>query len=198
MKSGVASTDPNARTGLLTPPGMTFFASANNSAFIKYLLGWWQPYNTNKYSLTIFFPVTKNAPVGKKFRRRKQMKKKFVYAALSGMAVWLTSTLALAMEAAATAAPAAAGGDYTKAIVVAVSIFSAAMVMAAGTMTTALGMGHGLNGAVNAVGRNPEAQGKILTTMMVGLAMIESLAIYALVIALVVIYANPLMKGFGG
>jgi F-type H+-transporting ATPase subunit c len=126
------------------------------------------------------------------------MKRKFVYAALSGMAVAITSTLAMAMEAAAPVAPAAASGDYSKALVVAVSIFSAAMVMAAGTMTTALGMGHGLNGAVNAVGRNPEAQGKILTTMMVGLAMIESLAIYALVIALVVIYANPLMKGFGG
>ena len=69
-----------------------------------------------------------------------------------------------------------------------------AMVMAAGTMTTSLSMGYGLNGAVNAVGRNPEAQGKILTTMMVGLAMIESLAIYALVIALVVIYANPLLE----
>ena len=125
------------------------------------------------------------------------MKKKFVYAALSGMAMALTSTLAMAMEAAAPAAPAAAAGDYSRAIVVAISIFSAAMVMAAGTMTTALGMGHGLNGAVNAVGRNPEAQGKILTTMMVGLAMIESLAIYALVIALVVIYANPLVKTFG-
>ena len=125
------------------------------------------------------------------------MKKKFVYAALSGMAIAITSTLAMAMEAAAPAAPVAASGDYSKAIVVAISIFSAAMVMAAGTMTTALGMGHGLNGAVNAVGRNPEAQGKILTTMMVGLAMIESLAIYALVIALVVIYANPLLKIIG-
>ena len=125
------------------------------------------------------------------------MKKKFVYAVLSGMALAITSTLAMATEAVAPAAPAAAAGDYSKAIVVAISIFSAAMVMAAGTMTTALGMGHGLNGAVNAVGRNPEAQGKILTTMMVGLAMIESLAIYALVIALVVIYANPLLKIIG-
>ena len=41
---------------------------------------------------------------------------------------------------------------------------------------------------------NPEAQGKILLTMMVGLAMIESLAIYALVVALILLYANPLVK----
>ena len=109
--------------------------------------------------------------------------------------VLASATLAAAAEAAAPAA--ASGTDYTKAIVIGVSIFAAAMVMAAGTMTTALGMGHGLNGAVNSVGRNPEAQGKILVTMMVGLAMIESLAIYALVIALVIIYANPLLKLLG-
>ena len=122
------------------------------------------------------------------------MKKKFGYAACSALAIALTTSVAAAAEA---AAPVAASGDSGKAIVVAVSIFAAAMVMAAGTLSTALGMGHGLNGAVNAVGRNPEAQGKILTTMMVGLAMIESLAIYALVIALVIIYANPLLKLIG-
>jgi F-type H+-transporting ATPase subunit c len=49
-------------------------------------------------------------------------------------------------------------------------------------------------GATAAVGRNPDAQGKVLLTMMVGLAMIESLAIYALVISLVILYANPLLK----
>jgi F-type H+-transporting ATPase subunit c len=58
-------------------------------------------------------------------------------------------------------------------------------------------MGNGLNGATKAVGRNPEAQGKILLTMMVGLAMIESLAIYSLVVALIVLYANPLLKYLG-
>ena len=123
------------------------------------------------------------------------MKRKLFYAAIGSLAAAFASSGAMAMEVASpSAAAAGSGGDYSKAIVVAISIFSAAMVMAAGTMTTALGMGHGLNGAVNAVGRNPEAQGKIMTTMMVGLAMIESLAIYALVIALVVIYANPLLE----
>lgn len=124
------------------------------------------------------------------------MKKLLGYVAGSVMAVAVTALPAMAAEA-ASAAAASASGDYTKAIVVAVSIFSAAMVMGAGTIGTALGMGNGLNGAVNVVGRNPEAQGKILTTMMVGLAMIESLAIYALVIALVIIYANPLLKIIG-
>lgn len=124
------------------------------------------------------------------------MKKVFSLAVLGTLAMAFKASLLMAAEAAAPAATAAAS-DYTKGLVVAVSIFSAAMVMGMGTLCTALGMGHGLNGAVNAVGRNPEAQGKILTTMMVGLAMIESLAIYALVIALVVIYANPLLKIIG-
>jgi F-type H+-transporting ATPase subunit c len=122
------------------------------------------------------------------------MKKVLGLAAVGTLAMAVKASLLMAAEA---AAPAAATGDSSKALVVAVSIFSAAMVMGIGTICTALGMGHGLNGAVNAVGRNPEAQGKILTTMMVGLAMIESLAIYSLVIALVVIYANPLLKIIG-
>lgn len=95
---------------------------------------------------------------------------------------------------AALAAPEAAGGDYAKAVVIAVCIFTAGFTMAVGTIATGLAMGNGLNGATTAVGRNPEAQGKIMLVMMVGLAMIESLAIYALVIALVLLYANPLLK----
>jgi F-type H+-transporting ATPase subunit c len=100
----------------------------------------------------------------------------------------------------AAAAPAAAPGapvDYTKAIVIGCSLLAVGIAMGFGTIGTGIGMGNGLSGATNAVGRNPEAQGKILLTMMVGLAMIESLAIYALVIALIVLYANPLIKFIG-
>lgn len=99
----------------------------------------------------------------------------------------------------ASAAEAAAAGttDYTKAIVLGCSLVAVGLAMGLGTIGTGIGMGHGLSGATNAVGRNPEAQGKILLTMMVGLAMIESLAIYALVISLVVLYANPLLKVIG-
>jgi F-type H+-transporting ATPase subunit c len=54
---------------------------------------------------------------------------------------------------------------------------------------------------VEGVARNPEASGKITVTMMIGLAMIESLCIYTLVICLILIYANPvskLIQGFVG
>jgi F-type H+-transporting ATPase subunit c len=121
------------------------------------------------------------------------MKRTFSVGVLAVFTVLLAASLAAAAEAAAPASPV----DYTKAIVISCSLLVAGFTMAMGTIGTALGMGHGLNGATNSIGRNPEAHGKILITMMVGLAMIESLAIYALVIALVVIYANPLLKMIG-
>jgi len=102
--------------------------------------------------------------------------------------VMLFASLAMAAEAAAGSI------DYTKAIVLASSVIAAGLAVGLGAIGAGIGMGQGLGGATTAVGRNPEAQGKVLLTMMVGLAMIESLAIYTLVIALVVIYANPLLK----
>jgi len=112
----------------------------------------------------------------------------------------LILVMVLAPLAMAAAAPAAAPGapvDYTKAIVIGCSLLGVGIAMGLAPLGTGIGMGSGLSGATNAVGRNPEAQGKILLTLMVGLAMIESLAIYALVIALIVLYANPLLKFLG-
>jgi F-type H+-transporting ATPase subunit c len=114
-----------------------------------------------------------------------------------GVGACLTVLCSGALAAAAEAAGPGAPIDYTRAIVVGCSILAAGFAMAVGTIGTALAMGQGLSSAASAVGRNPEAHGKVLLTMMVGLAMIESLAIYALVIALVVLYANPLLKVIG-
>ena len=125
------------------------------------------------------------------------MKKSLIYLLLAMVLVIVTAGFVFAAQEVAKAAPAAGTVDYTKAIIIGISLFVAGLAIAFGTLGTGLGMGNGLNGATNAVGRNPEAQGKILLTMMVGLAMIESLAIYALVIALIVLYANPLLKYIG-
>ena len=54
-----------------------------------------------------------------------------------------------------------------------------------------IGMGLGLRGACEGVVRNPEASGKITATMILAFAFIESLAIYALVISFILLYANP-------
>jgi F-type H+-transporting ATPase subunit c len=125
------------------------------------------------------------------------MRKTFSCVVLSLIFVMVLAPLAMAAAAPAAAAAPGAPVDYTKAIVIACSLLAVGIAMGLGTIGTGVGMGNGLSGATNAVGRNPEAQGKILLTMMVGLAMIESLAIYALVIALIVLYANPLIKLVG-
>ena len=124
------------------------------------------------------------------------MKKSLIYVLLAMVLVIVTAPFVFAASEVAAKAPAGTV-DYTKAIIIGCSLIAAGLAIAFGTIGTGNGMGAGLNGATNAVGRNPEAQGKILLTMMVGLAMIESLAIYALVIALIMLYANPLLKYIG-
>jgi F-type H+-transporting ATPase subunit c len=121
------------------------------------------------------------------------MKKSLIYTLMVTVLVIVSAPFVYAAKEVAQAVPAGTV-DYTKAIVIGCSLLAAGLAIAFGTIGTGSGMGAGLNGATNAVGRNPEAQGKILLTMMVGLAMIESLAIYALVVALIVLYANPLLK----
>ena len=54
-----------------------------------------------------------------------------------------------------------------------------------------IGMGVGLRGATEGIARNPEVSGKITGTMILAFAFIESLAIYALVISFILLYANP-------
>ena len=66
--------------------------------------------------------------------------------------------------------------------------------MAVGTIGTAIGQGMAVNGAVQGIARQPEASGTIQTNMIIGLAFVESLAIYALVIALLLLFANPFAK----
>ncbi len=66
-----------------------------------------------------------------------------------------------------------------------------ALGMGIAAIGTGIGQGLGLKGACEGTARNPEASGKITVTLLIGLAMIESLAIYALVINLILLFANP-------
>jgi len=54
-----------------------------------------------------------------------------------------------------------------------------------------VGQGISVKGAMDGVARNPEASGKIMVTMIIGLAMIEALTIYSLVVALIILFADP-------
>jgi F-type H+-transporting ATPase subunit c len=75
-----------------------------------------------------------------------------------------------------------------------VSIFGAAMAVSFGAIGPALGEGKAIAGAMDAIARQPDASGTISRTLFVGLAMIETMAIYCLVIALVLVFANPFLN----
>lgn len=72
----------------------------------------------------------------------------------------------------------------------------AGVVIAIGTMLPAIAMGRAISSALEALSRQPEAEKTITRTLFIGLAMIESLAIYCLVIALIVLFRNPLLEYF--
>ena len=71
------------------------------------------------------------------------------------------------------------------------SMIAAGIGMGLGSFGTGIGQGLAIKSAVEGVARNPGASGKILTTMMIGLAMIESLAIYVFVVSMIILFANP-------
>jgi len=57
-----------------------------------------------------------------------------------------------------------------------------------------IGQGIGLRAAVEGIARNPESSGKVTVTMLIGLAMIESLCIYALVISFMLMGKAPALE----
>ena len=71
------------------------------------------------------------------------------------------------------------------------SVMAAGFGIAIAASFCGIAQGLGLRAAVDGIARNPEASGKVTVTMLIGLAMIESLCIYALVISLILIYAHP-------
>jgi len=75
-----------------------------------------------------------------------------------------------------------------RAIILAASAIGAGLAMIAGVGP---GIGQGL--AAEAVGRQPEAKGAITSTMLFGCAVAESTGIYGLVVALILLFANPLI-----
>lgn len=56
---------------------------------------------------------------------------------------------------------------------------------------TGIGEGIAASKAVEAVGRNPEAEGKIRTMMILGIALSETVAIYGLLISIMLMFVFP-------
>ena len=70
----------------------------------------------------------------------------------------------------------------------------ALLAIAIGVVFPAIAMGRAIVQALDALARQPEAEKAITRTLFIGLAMIESLAIYVLVIVLIVLFRNPLLE----
>ncbi|MBU0592559.1 MAG: ATP F0F1 synthase subunit C [Pseudomonadota bacterium] len=75
-----------------------------------------------------------------------------------------------------------------------ISTVGAALAIAIGIIFPALAMGKAISQALDSLARQPEAEKAITRTLFIGLAMIESLAIYVLVIVLIILFRNPLLE----
>jgi F-type H+-transporting ATPase subunit c len=71
------------------------------------------------------------------------------------------------------------------------SIITAGLTIAIGSIGPALGEGRAVSQALSAIAQQPDESGTITRTLFVGLAMIESTAIYCFVISMILIFANP-------
>jgi F-type H+-transporting ATPase subunit c len=69
-------------------------------------------------------------------------------------------------------------------------MIGAGLAIGLGAIGPGIGLGIGTWGATQAIGRNPDAEGPIRTAMILGLGFAEAVAIYALVVALVIIFAG--------
>ena len=100
---------------------------------------------------------------------------------LAGMAV-------LAFPGAALAQAPGGGGGWTGPF----AVVAAGLGMAIAAGLCGLGQGRAIASAVEAMGRQPAAAARIQLAMIIGLALIESLAIYMLVVAIILLFVQPI------
>lgn len=72
-----------------------------------------------------------------------------------------------------------------------ISIVTAGLTIAIGSIGPALGEARAVAQALSAIAQQPDESATITRTLFVGLAMIESTAIYCFVVAMILIFANP-------
>ena len=77
-----------------------------------------------------------------------------------------------------------------------ISIATAGITIAVGSIGPSLGEGRAVAEALRGIAQQPDESGTITRTLFVGLAMIESTAIYCFVVSMILIFANPFWKHF--
>jgi len=76
------------------------------------------------------------------------------------------------------------------------SIITAGLCMAIGSIGPALGQGRAVHSALSSIAQQPDERNSLTRTLFVGLAMIESIAIYCFVISMILVFANPFWTYF--
>ena len=89
------------------------------------------------------------------------------------------------------------GNITDEGLILACSAIGAGLAMIAG-IGPGIGQGHAAGQGAAAVGRNPGAKGDILSTMLLGQAVAETTGLYGLVVALILLFANPLLGRLPG
>lgn len=88
-------------------------------------------------------------------------------------------------------------GITSEAFILGCSAIGAGLAMIAG-IGPGIGQGNAAGKACEAVGRQPEAQGDITRTMLLGQAVAETTGIYGLVIAIILLFVRPLLSAYLG
>ncbi len=112
------------------------------------------------------------------------MKKTAVAISIAIVLLWILTPLCFAEEAAAT-------GKGSNVFYYAMAALAAGIGVGIGALGCGIGQGIATSKACEGIARNPGAAGKIQVNLIIGLAMVESLTIYALVIALIILFVNP-------
>lgn len=82
-----------------------------------------------------------------------------------------------------------------QAIVMGCSAIGAGLAMIAG-IGPGIGEGYAVGKACEAIGRQPESKGDVTSTMLLGCAIAETTGIYGLIVALILLFANPFVGKF--
>ena len=116
------------------------------------------------------------------------------------MLCWVILVLSVAgsVLAAEGAAPAATAKIAEGVWFYAMTVLGAGLAIGLGALGTGIGQGITSGKAVEAMARQPEMVGTLQVNMIIGLAFIESLCIYALVVAMILLFANPFKGLFVG
>ncbi len=80
---------------------------------------------------------------------------------------------------------------FSKSLFFGLSALGGGLAIGLGVIGAGVGMGNAVRGALESMGRNPGMEKKLIVWMITGMAIMESLALYALLITFILFYANP-------